>query len=303
MPKTITDGFTPYIGTKEYNGIIADIQKWFYNTKDLVRAPWCASSVSYFANEVGILDQIGGKNDNVCNMENAARKAWMKGSKGKFLRREDITKGTTIPRGTICFMLWSGEMKVDNPHKHATTVNKDFTWKGSGYFEALGGNQDDMIKVCNYSQAKIHALFIPDYGKPEHKTVRYGDSGYEVRDMQNALIQTGFAEITGERLTATGKFGKRTLGTVAGFQVVTRIPADGICGPITWDMLDYLSARPETNAKALTDVYVRQGPGPGFKSVGVVKEGEAIVYTSPVEDWIYIPSKNGWSKALYFELT
>ena len=51
MTKTITDAFEPYIGTVEYNGIVKTIQEWFYG--DLVKASWCATSCSFFADQVG----------------------------------------------------------------------------------------------------------------------------------------------------------------------------------------------------------------------------------------------------------
>lgn len=63
---TLADIISNYIGTKEYDGIVATIQKWYYG--ELVKTSWCATAISYFSNQIGVLEQIGGKNENVYNM-------------------------------------------------------------------------------------------------------------------------------------------------------------------------------------------------------------------------------------------
>lgn len=60
--ETLADLFEQYEGVHEYDGIVADIQKWYYGY--LSKTPWCATAVSYFANRLGIGDQIG-KYENV----------------------------------------------------------------------------------------------------------------------------------------------------------------------------------------------------------------------------------------------
>lgn len=133
-----------------------------------------------------------------------------------------------------------------------------------------------------------------------HSTLQKGDNGTEVKELQKDLIALGFGSLYD--LSATGKFGTVTKKTVVAFQTLTGITADGSCGPQTWGMIDKLLAYPSTKAKAVTDVYCRIGPGPGYKSICVIKQGTTVTYTVPLDDWIYIPSKKGWSKALYYEL-
>lgn len=58
----ISEEMCKYLGTKEYTGIVADIQRWYYGK--LVRDAWCTTSISYFANLCGVSEQTG-KHENV----------------------------------------------------------------------------------------------------------------------------------------------------------------------------------------------------------------------------------------------
>lgn len=303
MSKTITDAFEPYIGTTEYHGIVADIQRWFYG--DLVKASWCATSVSFFANQVGVLSQLGGKNENVYRMMKAAEGT----GKGTFLYRKDIPNGYVIKRGTVIFMLKSDPPMTETSAKHVTTAYEDITYRGSGNMRCLGGNQSDSIKVSQYSQTTIYAIFLPDYekdptpDKPTHPTLRKGDKGTNVKKMQSDLRKLGFAIVTGKELLADGSYGPITTATVTAFQVITNCcRPDGICGPLTWAKIDELLAMPKEKTVALTDVYLRSGPGPKYKNLGIVAEGKAVTYTTMVDGWIYIPSLKGWSRSAYYDI-
>ena len=161
MSKTVTDLFEKYIGVHEYDGIVATIQEWFYGT--LYKGAWCATSMSYFMNELDLLDQLGGKNENVYEMMIDTEKAWKRTGKGAFKYRVEIPAGYKIKRGTIIFNLNSGTHMTTTSSKHVTSAYKDFEYKGTGYFEALGGNQSDEIRVSSYSQKRIYAIFEPDY--------------------------------------------------------------------------------------------------------------------------------------------
>lgn len=160
------------------------------------------------------------------------------------------------------------------------------------------------------TKSKGHTVVVLSNGKnidvgpveTTHPTLRRGDKGDAVKKMQKDLRSIGFANITADEMVADGSYGKITMRTVTAFQVLTGITADGICGPQTWGMIDKLLAYPQTKAKAVTDVYYRTGPGGGYKILGIVKEGASVTYTVPLDDWIYIPAKKGWSKALYYEL-
>ena len=68
-----------------------------------------------------------------------------------------------------------------------------------------------------------------------HKTIRKGDSGHEVVECQQDLIQLGYDL---SPYGADGKFGKKTQQAVIAFQKSVGLKADGIVGPATWAALD-----------------------------------------------------------------
>ena len=307
MPKTVTDAFAPYIGTVEYNGIVATIQKWYYG--DLVKDSWCATSMSYFANTLGLLDKIGGKNENVYYMMKACENA----GDGIFFYRKDIPQDYVIRRGTIIFLLTSDPPMTSTSRKHVTSAYEDFTWKGKGYVKCLGGNQSDRIKVSQYSQSNIYAIFRPNYGEtptptptpptPLHKTLRRGDKGESVREMQAYLNTIGFMSVSGQEMVVDGSFGPITEKTVTLFQTATKCcTPDGICGPLTWAAIDKLLDMKPERTTAMTEVYIRSGPGADYKALGTVKEGDTVTYTSIVDGWLYLPDRDGWSRSSYYWL-
>lgn len=159
---TLTDWFDKYKGVKEYNGIVAIIQQWYYGS--LVKDSWCATSVSYAAHCLGLLSQIGGKNENVYYMMKACQEHWKDTGEGLFLTKKQLP-GARLRRGTIVFMLNSGTVMNAGSNKHVTTSYKDFAYRGDGTFEALGGNQSDGIILKAYSQSKIYAVYYPMYGE------------------------------------------------------------------------------------------------------------------------------------------
>lgn len=297
--KTITEAFLPYIGTREYNGIVAEIQRWYYG--GLVKASWCATSVSYFANEIGILDQLGGKNENVYQMMKATEKAQKKTGKGSFYYRDKIPKGMILQPGTIVFMLTSSPPMTETSSKHVTTVYQGFTWKGSGSWKALGGNQSDQIKVSTYAQANIYAIFVPDYGTEEkHPTLRRGDKGEAVKELQADLNRQGYRDAAGRELELDGSYGPRTEAAVINMQMDQMLVADGICGPITWARLDELMAQVRT-VKVVTDLNCRMGPGKDFPIKTIVWEGEIYLVAREEDGWAYLPSPDGWVSTSYIE--
>ena len=74
---------------------------------------------------------------------------------------------------------------------------------------------------------------IPEPKK--HKTLRRGDKGTEVREMQILLLQHGEGL---PRYGADGDFGGETERAVKNFQLAHGLVIDGICGPKTWAALD-----------------------------------------------------------------
>ena len=100
-------------------------------------------------------------------------------------------------------------------------------------------------------------------GSTARPTLRQGDSGEYVRQLQTFLINNGF--LTG---SADGKFGPATYNAVVAFQRAVGITADGVVGQGTWSAIDNYSGggssggsgggvRP-TIRQGDTGVYVRQ---------------------------------------------
>lgn len=68
-------------------------------------------------------------------------------------------------------------------------------------------------------------------GRP---TLRKGDKGTDVKDMQELLLLHGYGL---GKYGADGAFGNATLAAVKAFQKENGLTADGVCGPNTWDAL------------------------------------------------------------------
>jgi len=72
----------------------------------------------------------------------------------------------------------------------------------------------------------------PAQGKPARKTLRRGDEGDVVKELQKLL-----------RLEDDGKFGPGTEAAVRQFQRDHNMVPDGIVGPKTWTTLDEVQTR------------------------------------------------------------
>lgn len=149
---TIANELAKYRGTYEYTGIVAEIQKWYYGK--LVKSSWCATTISYFADKLGILSQLGGKNNNVYNMMIACQKA----SPKNFYTKDNLP--SKILKDDILFMLWNGDTMTVNSSKHVTVAEYNST--GDTIF-CIGGNQKDKVCTLKYERKYVYALFRPQY--------------------------------------------------------------------------------------------------------------------------------------------
>lgn len=149
---TLVEKFQPHRGVTEYNGVVADIQKWYYGS--LVRAPWCATALSYFANELGILDQFGGKAENVYTMMTNCSQS----NYGNFYWKKNIPE--QIKKGDVLFMLWDSGTMHPTSNKHVCVAEYDS--KGTTIY-CIGGNQKDKICTLNYERKYVYALYRPEY--------------------------------------------------------------------------------------------------------------------------------------------
>lgn len=66
-------------------------------------------------------------------------------------------------------------------------------------------------------------------------TIREGDKGDKVREMQNLLIKAGCKL---PKHGADGDCGDETVAAIKAFQTANSLTPDGICGPLTWAKLD-----------------------------------------------------------------
>lgn len=141
VPKinTLADEFEKYLGTKEYDGIVATIQKWYYGK--LVKDAWCATSVSYFANLIGVLDQLGGKAENVDVIKDRMN------SKGRLDCTALYGGGHYKPkRGDLIFFS-SKNIYKDCTHVGVVVeINHD-----TGYLKAISGNTSNKIGYTTHN--------------------------------------------------------------------------------------------------------------------------------------------------------
>ncbi len=84
-----------------------------------------------------------------------------------------------------------------------------------------------MTKYFDYSDAGQGDTPIFEFG---HRTLSRGDTGADVKALQEALISLGYSC---GKWGADGEFGKATNGTVIAFQTANNLAADGIVGPKT----------------------------------------------------------------------
>ena len=207
----LIEAFTPYIGTREYDGIVAVIQNWFYGK--MVKAAWCATSMSYFANKCGILDQLGGKNQGVWEMYNACKVAH-KG--GTFYDYGFLPE--KIPEGAVCFFLRNGA-------SHVTVCADTRTYNPTNYLICLGGNQNDAIQSKAYKMANLQAIFIPDYPTTKKPTIYKGYKDSERGGTYCAQMQTALNQLMGSSLEIDGSCGGLTDAALRAF-MASRLTAD-----------------------------------------------------------------------------
>ena len=144
--------------------------------------------------------------------------------------------GTPILPGTAVFVHPSGNSKRTHIglYDGEKVIEAASTVKG-----VITSNVTDKKWV---EWGELKAVDYSEYPQPTptptpstHPTLRKGDKGEDVREMQEKLI------LHGERLPrygADGDFGNETLRAVRSFQRKSGLVVDGICGKNTWAKLD-----------------------------------------------------------------
>lgn len=145
----IVDFLARYKGAKEYEGVVATIQKWYYGS--LVKAPWCATCMSWVFNQLGIPVD---KAENVYTLMRNCQYAATQGH-GTFYGRSELPE---LKKGDVCFLLFTGTTMTTASKKHVTAF---IARPSAERIRCIGGNQSDKIQVTDYASSTLYAVYRP----------------------------------------------------------------------------------------------------------------------------------------------
>lgn len=135
-------------GATAWDSKVAKIQTWFYGS--YIKASWCATTVCYCANQVGL--KLG-KHENVKNLMDVCQEASKKGY-GAFYSKDRLP---TLRKGDILFWLWSGSTMKTTSSKHVGVCERT---NGSDIY-CLGGNQSGQVRTTVYDKRFLYAVYRP----------------------------------------------------------------------------------------------------------------------------------------------
>ena len=171
----------------------------------------------------------------------------------------------TIPRDRMCLVY----REDDDGKKHHTGV-----YLGDGYIVHAKGHDYGVVKELLGNPRFTHwGIPVGLYDSaPEHKTIRKGDRGVLVSELQKLLNTHGYG------LTVDGIFGSKTYNALRKFQTSVGLTADGVCGEKTWDALgvenkpsdivtDESENAPDETANALAAVRKRL-----YEAIGIINK-------------------------------
>lgn len=121
-----------------------------------------------------------------------------------------------------------------------------------------------------------------------HPTLRRGDKGAAVKELQQDLIKLGYSVGASG---ADGDFGAATERGVKAFQSIGNLEVDGIVGKRTWAAIDKALAAQSQNMVVIKagTWNVRSGPGTGYASIGICKGGDSFPPSGELDDgWVGI---------------
>lgn len=131
------------------------------------------------------------------------------------------------------------------------------------------------------------------YPEPKKKdpTLRKGDKGEDVRELQKLLTALGFP------CDPDGSFGGATQTQVLAFQKDRDLDRDGVCGPKTWAAI---RAFTPYKVKVTADkLNVRSGAGTQNKIVAQVKKNDVYTIIKENNGWGLLQSRKGWVSLKY----
>lgn len=149
---TLADVFLKYEGTKEYDGVVSIIQNWFYG--DLIKAPWCATSICWGLAQLGLFDYTvhKRKTDNVYLLHNSLYTAFEE------KKIDMVHDGEGLRRGDIIILNFS-KLFATTSSKHVTVFLEDDVEN----IKCIGGNQNNGFFTKSYKKEFIKYVYRPHY--------------------------------------------------------------------------------------------------------------------------------------------
>jgi len=148
----------------------------------------------------------------------------------------------------------------------------------------------------------------PTPSKLGDRVLRYGDSGEDVKELQQDLMKLGYDL---PEYGADGDFGSETERAVKHFQQEHKLPEDGVMDDEDYDAL-FAALEAIATVVEITgnSVNVRSAPNTDSAILGVVHAGDRLPYQGvkkAVEgrDWYLVEyeNQNGWVSSKYAKLT
>lgn len=136
-------------GDTEYEGFCKNVQEWYYGY--VVKTAWCATTISYLAEQTGLLSRKE-RQDNVYWLMETFRD--LNGQRGTFYS----TPPQTIQKGDILFWLWEGDKMTSSSKKHVGLAEYD---SAAEKIYCIGGNQKNKVCTLEYDRKYLYAVFRP----------------------------------------------------------------------------------------------------------------------------------------------
>ena len=179
-----------------------------------------------------------------------------------------------------------------------STANMCKILVSTGLFTELTGaeytDKSDNLRrgdiLCTKTQG--HTVVVLNDGDKvgnDEPTLKKGDSGSLVTELQTLLIEAGYSL---PKYGADGSFGEETLKAIKAFQGASGLVVDGIVGKKTWAAL---RGAQELKTVLVTggSVNVRSGAGTMFKVLFVAHKGDELRYISTAVNGWYKVERNG----------
>lgn len=142
---TMADFAEEYLGNREWDDTLRNIQKWFYGKVLLL--PWCATFASYMASLSNVTEQVG-KFDNVDLMKSHLNK------QGRLDCTKNYGGGAYVPkRGDLVFFS-AKHTYSDCTHVAIVTAFDNST----GKFEYIGGNQSNAVTMKTDNVSNLYVV-------------------------------------------------------------------------------------------------------------------------------------------------